>query len=283
MQTPWDGLAPLGPADAARGHAPWRSRAPSAIAAGRGWPLPAEMDEAAIEESSSAFAAAADRAVRAGFRVIDFHGAHGYLPLAFLSPLSNTRTDRWGGCRDNRMRFGLEMVRRVRASVGEAAVLFYRLSALDGLDGGWTLEDNVAFYRALRTAGVDVLDVSSGGAVADRTSDTRIRRGFGFHRPYSDFLRRETGMPEATWADPAGAPGRGKPRRGRGGHRGCGTRVSRRSELGTSRGGGSRDRRSWPVAEGSGLVAGRPRPYAYQFGRGRRGSDAPVVEAALSR
>jgi 2,4-dienoyl-CoA reductase-like NADH-dependent reductase (Old Yellow Enzyme family) len=193
IQAPWDGLGPLTAADAARGEAPWALVGPSAIAAGPGWPVPEELSVAQLREQIQLWADAARRAAAAGFEIIDFHGAHGYLLHSFLSPLSNQRTDEYGGSLQNRMRFPLEVVAAVRAAFPASGALFYRLSALDGVDGGWTLEDSAVFSRELFACGVDVIDVSSGGAIADRSSDVRVRRGFAFHAPYSHALKQAVG------------------------------------------------------------------------------------------
>lgn len=190
MQAPWDGMGPLTAADAARGDPPWPTIGPSAISPGPGWPTPREMSPADIAENVRLWAQAAARAAQAGFAIIDLHGAHGYLLHAFLSPLSNCRADSYGGSLENRMRFPLEVVSAIRAAVPESCALFYRLSLLDGIEGGWTLADSLVFCRELLARGVDVIDCSSGGAIADRSSDTRVRRGYAFHAPYSREIRQ---------------------------------------------------------------------------------------------
>lgn len=193
IQAPWDGLGPLTAADAARGEVPWPLVGPTALAAGPGWPVPEELSVAQLRDLVQLWSDAARRAAAAGFEIIDFHGAHGYLLHSFLSPLSNQRTDEYGGSLENRMRFPLEVVEAVRTAFPASGALFYRVSALDGLDGGWTLEDSATFSRELFARGVDVIDVSSGGAIADRSSDTRVRRGFAFHAPYSRALKEAVG------------------------------------------------------------------------------------------
>lgn len=198
MQAPWHGMGPLTDADRARNDPPWPLVGPSALAAGPGWPTPTALSVADMKRIVGLWSDAARRAAAAGFQIIDFHGAHGYLLHSFLSPLSNLRSDEYGGSLENRMRFPLEVVEAVRAAFPEDGALFYRISALDGLDGGWTIEDSVVFCRALYARGVDVIDVSSGGAIADRSSDTRVRRGYAFHAPYSRQLRQETGGLTAT-------------------------------------------------------------------------------------
>nr|WP_276509824.1 NADH:flavin oxidoreductase/NADH oxidase [Novosphingobium taihuense] len=189
MQAPWDGMGPLTQADMARGEAPWETIGPSAISPGPGWQVPLEMTGADIIRNVGLWASAARRAADAGFRIIDLHGAHGYLLHAFLSPISNHRTDRYGGSLENRMRFPLEVVSAIRAAIPADCALFYRLSVLDGIEGGWTVEDSLIFCRELLALGVDVIDCSSGGAISDRTSDVRVRRGYAFHAPYSRAMR----------------------------------------------------------------------------------------------
>jgi len=198
MEAPWDGAGPLTGPDAGTGEAPWPLVGPSAVPAGTGWQTPAEMTVADIAHNVSLWAAAADRAARAGFDIIDLHGAHGYLLHAFLSPLSNQRTDDYGGSLANRMRFPLAVIEAMRAAIPDHVSLFYRLSLLDGVQGGWTQDDSVVFAQELYARGVDVMDCSSGGAIADRSSDTRVRRGYAFHAPYSRELRERTGGMVAT-------------------------------------------------------------------------------------
>lgn len=190
MQAPWDGMGPLTETDAARGDPPWPTIGPSAVSAGPGWPTPAEMTFAEIAANVALWAEAARRAAEAGFDIIDLHGAHGYLLHAFLSPLSNHRQDGYGGSLANRMRYPLEVIAAMRAAIPESVALFYRLSLLDGIEGGWTIADSLVFCRELIARGVDVIDCSSGGAIADRSSDVRVRRGYAFHAPYSREMRQ---------------------------------------------------------------------------------------------
>jgi 2,4-dienoyl-CoA reductase-like NADH-dependent reductase (Old Yellow Enzyme family) len=121
------------------------------------------MTQADITATIAAFATAAQRADTAGFDTVEIHAAHGYLINQFLSPLSNKRTDRYGGSLENRMRFGFEIVEAVRKVWPEQKPLFLRISAVDGSAEGWGIEDSVAFAARLRNMGVDVVDVSSGG------------------------------------------------------------------------------------------------------------------------
>lgn len=198
VQPPWHGLGPLTELDRARNDPPWPVVAPSAIPAGPDWPTPTELSVSELQRLIQLWADAARRAAAAGFEIIDFHGAHGYLLHSFLSPLSNQRRDDYGGSLENRIRFPLAVVTAVRAAFPQTGALFYRLSALDGLEGGWTLDESVVFCRALYACGIDVIDVSSGGAIADRSSDARVRRGFAFHAPYSRYLRERIGGLVAT-------------------------------------------------------------------------------------
>ena len=170
----------------------WELLAPSAIP----YPehaVPAELDETGINRIVEAFAAAARRAVEAGYDVVEIHGAHGYLIHEFRSPLSNQRIDSYGGSAENRQRFPLEVVRAVREAVGTDTVLDIRLSASDWADGGVTGEETAAFSRELVEAGVDVLHVSSGGNVP-----AAVPVGPGYQLPLAEQVRRavsSTGVP----------------------------------------------------------------------------------------
>jgi len=197
VREPWLAGAPLDESDAARGTPPWEIHAPSALAVGPGHQTPRELTSAEITALVESWAQAARRAVAAGFEVIELHGAHGYLLHSFLSPLSNTRQDEWGGDPARRMRFPLEVIRAVRAEVGDRALL-YRVSAVDGYPGGLEVADVVAFAKEARAAGVDVVDVSSGGISTDRSFDTRVRRRYGFHVDFALEIRAATGGPVAT-------------------------------------------------------------------------------------
>ena len=128
-----------------------------------GYTVPRAMTEADIRATVQAFADAAVRADKAGFDVVEIHGAHGYLINQFLSPIANKRTDRYGGSRDNRMRFALEVTEAVRAAWPKHKPLFMRISATDGGPGGWELDDSIVLARELKARGVDVVHCSSGG------------------------------------------------------------------------------------------------------------------------
>lgn len=193
MQRPWFGNGPLGPEDHARGDMPWRIVGASPVPLDEGWLTPEEMTEADILQLIEDFATAAKRADEAGFAFAELHAAHGYLIQTFLSPLSNKRNDRWGGDLAGRMRLALETARAVRAAWPEEKPLFTRISSVDGIDGGWTLDDSVILAGELKALGVDVIDCSSMGNSAGGATANPAARGAGFQTPYSARIRRETG------------------------------------------------------------------------------------------
>jgi 2,4-dienoyl-CoA reductase-like NADH-dependent reductase (Old Yellow Enzyme family) len=193
VQTPWDGFGPLGAADAARGEPPWPVVGPSALASNPGWPVPTALSRDGIASIVDAFAAATRRAAAAGFRAIDVHGAHGYLIHSFLSPLSNKREDGYGGDRPGRMRFALEVAEAVRSEWPSHLPIFFRISAVDGLPGGWELDDSVALARELTRRGVDVIDCSSGG-LGERAITSPVPRAEGYQLPYAARIRQQAGI-----------------------------------------------------------------------------------------
>ncbi|WP_020104303.1 NADH:flavin oxidoreductase/NADH oxidase [Mycobacterium sp. 360MFTsu5.1] len=185
--------------DPSRNAESWTTLGPSAIAFGH-HPVPAALDVGDIERIVARFADSARRAASAGFRVLEIHGAHGYLIHQFLSPQSNTRTDDYGGSLDNRMRFALQVAEAVRAAWPQHLPLFFRVSATDWLAGdtddprpGWTVEDTVALAAGLKKAGVDLVDVSTGGAVPD----ARIPVVPGYQVPFAKRVRAEAAIPTA--------------------------------------------------------------------------------------
>jgi 2,4-dienoyl-CoA reductase-like NADH-dependent reductase (Old Yellow Enzyme family) len=179
--------------DAARGG--WRPVvAPSALAFDDGYPVPQELDGAGIRAVVDGFAAAAERARRAGFRVVEVHAAHGYLLHQFLSPLANRRTDGYGGSFEGRTRLVREVVAAVRESWPQALPLFVRISATDWVEGGgWDLEQSVALARELRRLGVDLIDCSAGGVV----SGVRVPLASGYQVPFAERIRREAELATA--------------------------------------------------------------------------------------
>jgi 2,4-dienoyl-CoA reductase-like NADH-dependent reductase (Old Yellow Enzyme family) len=168
----------------------WSTIAPSSIPFNEDDPAPNELDEAGIEAVVAAFEAATRRALAAGFRVIEIHAAHGYLLHEFLSPLSNRRTDRWGGSLENRMRAVLTVAQRVRAIVPAGLPLFVRISATDWVDGGWDLEQSVTLAGELKRLGVDLIDVSSGALVPR----AQIPVGKGYQIPLARRIREHAGI-----------------------------------------------------------------------------------------
>lgn len=152
---------------------------------------PRPLDRAGVGAVVEDFAAAAERAVDAGFAAIEIHAAHGQLLHSFLSPLTNLRTDEYGGDLAGRTRLLLEVVRAVRAAVGEDVALFTRISAGERIDGGWTMADSVTLARLLGAAGVDLIDCSSAGA----TAPTSVAAGSGDRLPFAARVRRDAGMP----------------------------------------------------------------------------------------
>jgi 2,4-dienoyl-CoA reductase-like NADH-dependent reductase (Old Yellow Enzyme family) len=193
MQRPWHGNGPLDEKDRARGDLPWQIVAPSALPLDEGWLTPHELSVAEIGALQQSWRAATLRALEAGFAAIELHSAHGYLGHEFLSPLSNRRSDGYGGDLAGRMRFTLELAETVRAAWPQDRPLFVRVSSVDGLEGGWAIEDSVVLARELAARGVDVIDCSSGGLAGSATA-ARIKRGPGFQVPYAERVRREAGV-----------------------------------------------------------------------------------------
>jgi len=187
-RVPWEGGGPL-PED----QHPWPTVAPSALAFDPRHRAPTALDEAGLAKVVSDFAAAAGRALAAGFDVVEVHAAHGYLLHEFLSPLSNTRTDRWGGSLENRTRLVREVVRVVRAAWPEDRPLLVRLSATDWTPGGWDLPQSVELGQQLKALGVDAVDCSSGGNVAT----ARVPVGPGYQVGFAEAIRRDAGLPTA--------------------------------------------------------------------------------------
>jgi 2,4-dienoyl-CoA reductase-like NADH-dependent reductase (Old Yellow Enzyme family) len=167
----------------------WTTVAPSPVP-NTGLPVPRELTIDEIGGIVEEFAAAARRAVTAGFQVLEIHAAHGYLLHQFLSPISNRRTDVYGGSLAGRARLLREVVRAVRAEVGAGIVLFTRVSATDWIDGGWGLEETIEVSRWIAQDGVDLLDVSTGGM-----DNPAVPVGPGYQVPYAAALRQATGLP----------------------------------------------------------------------------------------
>jgi 2,4-dienoyl-CoA reductase-like NADH-dependent reductase (Old Yellow Enzyme family) len=182
-EAPWDGGHLVPPSDP-RG---WTPVAPSPIPFRDADPPPHALTEDELSTIEQQFVRGAQLALRAGFRVIELHMAHGYLLNEFLSPLSNHRDDAWGGDLEGRMRFPLRVTRAVRAAWPQELPLFVRISASDWAEGGWTIEDSVVLARRLKEEGVDLVDCSSGGLVAH----AKVELGPGYQVPFAHHIRKE--------------------------------------------------------------------------------------------
>lgn len=193
-QRPWEGGGPVTAAEIARGDRLWTPLGPSDNPLTEGWLVPKMMDAADLAKTKADFAAAAERAGEAGFEIVEIHMAHGYLLQSFLSPLSNRRNDAYGGDREGRMRFPLEVAEAVRAVWPKDKPLFVRISSVDGIDGGWELEDSIALAHQLKARGVDVIDCSSGGNSPKGATNANLTRGPGFQVPFAERIRREVGI-----------------------------------------------------------------------------------------
>ncbi len=182
---PWNGGKKVDEKDGG-----WEVVGPSAIAFADTYPHPREMAKADLEKVKNDFVAATKRSLAAGYEVIEIHAAHGYLLQEFLSPLSNHRTDEYGGSLENRMRFPLEVASEVRATAPENLPVFVRISATDWADGGWDLDQSIKLCRQLKTLGIDLIDVSSGGNVHRPT----IPVAPNFQVPFAKEIRAEVGI-----------------------------------------------------------------------------------------
>lgn len=189
-QIPWKGAGYIGPQ-----HGGWEIAAPSPLAFDETWPKPRELSVQEIKAIVAAFGKAAERALAAGFEVIELHAAHGYLLHQFLSPLSNQRTDDYGGSLENRMRFVLEVAETVRKAWPDNLPLFVRISATDWVEkGGWTVQQSVALCARLKEIGVDFIDVSTGGLIPG----VKIVSGPGYQVPFADAIRQGVQIPVGT-------------------------------------------------------------------------------------
>lgn len=183
--SPWNGHKKL---DATQGG--WETVAPSAIRFQDTDTLPLTLDKAGIDKVIADFKAATKRAVKAGFQVLEIHAAHGYLLHSFFSPLSNERTDDYGGSFDNRIRLTLEVVGAVKSEWPKDLPLFVRISASDWAEGGWDIEESVLLSKALKEKGVDLIDVSSGALV----SYQKIPVEQGYQVPFAEKIKKASGI-----------------------------------------------------------------------------------------
>jgi 2,4-dienoyl-CoA reductase-like NADH-dependent reductase (Old Yellow Enzyme family) len=183
---PWEGGTSLKTAE----EGGWEVVGPSPIPFNDDDPVPHALSEAEIEQVIDAFVAAARRAIQAGFRVVELHSAHGYLLHEFLSPLSNRRTDRYGGSPENRMSLTTEIASRLRETLPDEVPLFVRISATDWVEGGWDLPQSIALAKGLKAVGVELIDTSSGALVPKAT----IPVGRNYQVPFAAAIRKEAGI-----------------------------------------------------------------------------------------
>lgn len=194
MQRPWFGNGPLNAADTERGDMAWTPVGPSSNPVADGWPVPHTLSQTDIDVLIDDFVSAAKRALTAGYKIAEIHGAHGYLLHSFLSPLSNTRTDEYGGDLTGRMRLALEITRAVRTVWPDDLPLFFRTSAVDGTPEGWSLDNTVELASALKDVGVDVMDCSSSGIAGAATAGKVHKRQPGFQVAYAARVRTQAQM-----------------------------------------------------------------------------------------
>jgi len=185
-RAPWDGGTQIGSSEPDG----WRTEAPSPVPHASGEEPPLALDRAGLDRVRDAFAAAARRAARVGLDGIELHAAHGYLLHQFLSPLANHRDDDYGGSLAGRMRFPLEVFDAVRAAFPADKPVWVRVSAVDWVDGGWTLEETIAFAQALKARGCDAIHVSSGGVSPQQA----IRVGPSYQVPFAQRVKAESGL-----------------------------------------------------------------------------------------
>ena len=190
MARPWHGNGPLTQADLDRGDRPWGIVAPTAKPVGEGWLGPRKLQAGELQALKEAYRQATRRAHAAGFDIVEVHAAHGYLLHSFLSPLASE------GPLEQRMRFPLEVVKVVRDAWPAQKPVFVRVSSVDDVEGGWSIEDTVRFSRELKAIGVDVIDCSSGGILGSATAATRVLlpRVPGFQLPFAERIRKDTGL-----------------------------------------------------------------------------------------
>lgn len=182
---PWKGGAPIKPGDGG-----WQPLAPSPLSFSPESCTPKEMTLADIDKVADQFAEAAQRALQAGFEVLEIHMAHGYLLHEFLSPLTNRRTDSYGGSFENRSRLPLRVAKAIRELWPADKPVMVRISATDWVEGGWDLSGSIELVRQLQTTGIDLVDVSTGGLIPDAVMPAAP----GFQTPFAAVIRRETGM-----------------------------------------------------------------------------------------
>ena len=184
-QRPWQGGRALSSAEGA-----WQTVAPSDVPLAPGWHTPMALDDVGMRRVRDAFVAAAKRALRLGFDMVEMHSAHGYLLNEFLSPLTNRRSDHYGGSLENRLRFPVEVFEAVRAVWPSGRALGARIPGSDYVDGAWGPQDAVIYARALQASGCDFVTMSGGGVVLD----AKVPTGPGYQVPFAQAVRDATGM-----------------------------------------------------------------------------------------
>lgn len=182
---PWKGRGKVNPEDGG-----WTTVSASAIPFSETYPMPEELDEKGIQKVILDFRNAAGRALAAGFKVIEIHAAHGYLIHQFLSPLSNQRSDEYGGSFENRTRLLMEIITQVKMVWPSDLPIFVRISATDWAEAGWNAEESVELSLQLKSAGIDLIDVSTGGLV----SYAKIPVGPAYQLPFASKIKKETGI-----------------------------------------------------------------------------------------
>ena len=193
-QTAMQGMGPLTEENLKSGARIWQPVGPIAEPVAKGWLTPRQLTTAECKAMVGTWANAARHAVGAGFDTIEIHAAHGYLLASFLSPVSNTRNDEYGGDRAGRMRLPLQIVEAVRREMPDTMPLFLRVSAVDGTSEGWNIDDTVVLARELKARGVDVIDCSSGG-ISGAATAAQVTRSLGFQVPFAERVRKEAGIP----------------------------------------------------------------------------------------
>ncbi|WP_027584928.1 NADH:flavin oxidoreductase/NADH oxidase [Bradyrhizobium sp. Ai1a-2] len=192
-QTAMQGMGPLTEENIKAGAKVWQPVGPTAEPVAAGWLAPRQLTTAECRAMPATWANAARNAVKAGFDLIEIHMAHGYLLASFLSPVSNTRNDEYGGDRAGRMRLPLEIVEAVRREMPASMPLFARVSSVDGTKEGWNMDDTVALAHELKARGVDVIDCSSGG-IAGAATAAQVTRSLGFQVPFAARVRKEANI-----------------------------------------------------------------------------------------
>ncbi len=200
---PWNGGVPLDDDDIKKGNKPWKTIAPSSIPLAENWVIPKAMDKSDIKKLIKSYVNSAKLAIDIGFKVLEVHAAHGYLLHSFLSPLSNKRNDSYGGDLFGRARLLTEIIIAIRKEIPQEIPIFCRISAVDGLKNGWSMQDSLELAKILAEIGVDVIDCSSGGLTGrprfvahddGQLMKTNIDRGLGFQVPYAEKIKRNVSI-----------------------------------------------------------------------------------------